>query len=160
MSLDRASTSAASSLPDSARIMLVEDEPGDVYLLEKALRERQISYDLTCFEDGEEAIQGLDAGFVPDLILLDLNLPRRDGFSVLRAIRSRPALVGVPVGVLTSSEAPSDRSRVSLIGAERYIHKSLELSEFLREVGQAVEELLSTGLNRGTGVKEVNYPLK
>lgn len=125
--------------------MLVEDDSGDVYLLEKALRERLISYELTCFEDGEEAIHGLDAGLVPDLILLDLNLPRRDGFDVLRVIRTRPALVGVPVGVLTSSEAASDRSRVALIGAERYIHKSPELGGFLREVGQAVEELLASG---------------
>lgn len=128
-----------------ARIMLVEDEPGDVYLLEKALRDRQIRYELTRFEDGEEAMQGLDAGLVPDLILVDLNLPRRDGYDVLRAVRRRPALVGVPVGVFTSSEALSDRNRVSLIGVGRYIHKSPELSEFLSEVGQAVEELLAGG---------------
>jgi len=142
MSLD---TAPAASPRPSARIMIVEDDPGDVYLLEKALRSRQISYELTCFEDGEDAIHGLDAGLVPDLILVDLNMPRRDGVDVLRAIRSRPALVGVPVGVFTSSEAPSDRSRISLIGTGRYIHKPLELSEFLSEVGQAVEELLARG---------------
>src|SRR2546430_1281155 len=96
--------------------MLVEDEAGDVYLLQRALQERQISFELTCFEDGEKAIRRLDAGYVPDLIILDLNLPRRDGFEVLRFIRSRPALVDVPVGIFTSSQAPSDRSRISLIG--------------------------------------------
>jgi two-component system, chemotaxis family, response regulator Rcp1 len=127
-----------------ARIVLVEDEPGDVYLLEKALSSRRINYELICFEDGEQAIQGLDT-VIPDLILVDLNLPRRDGFDVLRTIRSRPALVDVPVGVFTSSEAPSDRSRASLIGAERYIHKPAELHEFVSTVGQAVEELLGGG---------------
>jgi CheY-like chemotaxis protein len=72
--------------PAPARIMVVEDEAGDVYLLREALSDHRINYELTCFEDGDEAICGLDAGFIPDLILVDLNLPRRDGFDVLRAI--------------------------------------------------------------------------
>ena len=78
-----------SSLPTSVRIMLVEDDPGDVYLLEKALRDRQISYELTRFEDGDEAIHGLDAGLIPDLILVDLNLPRKDGFDWRSVVEAR-----------------------------------------------------------------------
>jgi two-component system, chemotaxis family, response regulator Rcp1 len=148
MSLEGAPGAGAHGSPNTVRIVLVEDEPGDVYLLEKALSDRRISYELTCFEDGEQAMQGLNS-VIPDLILVDLNLPRRDGFEVLRAIRSRPALVGVPVGVFTSSETASDRSRASLIGAERYIHKPGELNEFVSKVGRAVEELLAEGRTQG-----------
>ncbi|MHB8734035.1 MAG: response regulator [Terriglobales bacterium] len=129
----------------TTRIWLVEDNPADVYLLEKALQDRQISYELTRHEDGEQAIRALARAdwFTPDLILLDLNLPRREGFDVLRAVRVRPSLVGVPVGILTSSNTAKDRHRVGLIGAERYIHKPPTLEEFIDQVGQAVEDLLA-----------------
>ena len=130
--------------PERVRIVLVEDDPADVYMLEKALTAQNIVYDLTRYEDGEQAVRALgkQGGPVPDLILIDLNLPRKDGFDVLRCVRSRPALVGVPVGVLTSSEAPADKSRVMLIGAERFIHKSSGLETFLSEVGDAVLQML------------------
>jgi chemotaxis family two-component system response regulator Rcp1 len=126
-------------------IMLVEDNEGDVYLVEKALQNRNIPYQLTRYEDGEQAMRALsEADFrKPDLILLDLNLPRREGFDVLRATRTRPDLVGVPVGILTASDAATDRHRVSLIGAERYIHKPPTLEEFLDDVGQAIVEMLA-----------------
>jgi CheY-like chemotaxis protein len=126
-------------------IMLVEDNEGDVYLVEKALQNRHIPYQLTRYEDGEQAIRALsETDFrKPDLILLDLNLPRLEGFDVLRATRTRPALVGIPVGILTTSDAATDRHRVSLIGAERYIHKPPTLEEFLDEVGQAIVEMLA-----------------
>jgi chemotaxis family two-component system response regulator Rcp1 len=128
----------------TAHIVLVEDNPGDVYLLEKALQARHIVYELTRYEDGEQGIRALSSERcpTPDLILLDLNLPRREGFDVLRAVRTRPALVGVAVGILTSSDAQRDRHRVFLIGAERYIHKPLTLEEFIDEVGQAIEDML------------------
>lgn len=130
----------------TVRILLVEDNPGDVGLLEKTLERRLIPYEITRYEDGEQALRALSTQncFVPDLILLDLNLPRRDGFDVLREVRRRPSLVGVPVGILTSSEAVTDRHRVALIGAERYIHKSPFLDQFQEEVGNAIEELLAS----------------
>jgi CheY-like chemotaxis protein len=128
-----------------AKIIVVEDEAGDVYLLEKALKQRQVHYELTCFEDGEEALSGLREEEVPDLILVDLNLPRRGGFDVLRSLRTRPALVRTPIAVFTSSETLPDRKRASLIGADRFIHKPTDLNEFLTEVGRAVEELLTRG---------------
>lgn len=128
-----------------ARIMLVEDEPGDAFLLQKALKARQLAHELLCYEDGEQAMEALSAGLVPDLILVDLNLPRRDGFDVLRSIRARPSLVGVPVAVFTSSAALADQGRAALIGAERYIHKPAELNEFMSQVGRAIEELLACG---------------
>src|SRR5213078_4547659 len=89
----------------AARIFLVEDNDGDVHLLEKALQSRGIAYQLNRYEDGEQAMRAIssDPTLVPDLILLDLNLPRREGFDVLRLVRTMPRLVGVPIGVFTSS---------------------------------------------------------
>src|SRR5688572_1900264 len=117
----------------AARIVLVEDNDGDVLLLEKSLRARDLPYELLRYEDGEQAIRAIsgDRDLVPDLILVDLNLPRREGFDVLRMVRTTPRLVGVPVAVLTSSNVSMDRSRTALIGAERYIHKPPTLEEFI-----------------------------
>ena len=132
------------------RIIVIEDNEGDVYLLEKALKDRHIDYDLARFEDGEDAIRALGTEGVddtdvppPDLILIDLNVPRRDGFDILRVVRTRPALSAVPVGIFTSSDAKQDRHRVSYLGAERYIHKPPNLEEFVDKVGQALEEMLT-----------------
>jgi two-component system, chemotaxis family, response regulator Rcp1 len=127
------------------RIMVVEDNDGDVFLLEKALEDLHFPYEIIRHEDGEQAIHALSQHGIatPDLILVDLNLPRREGYEVIRAIRGVPSLVGVPIGVLTSSNAAKDRHRASLIGIERYIHKPPTLEEFLVQVGKAVEELLT-----------------
>jgi CheY-like chemotaxis protein len=129
------------------RIVIVEDNQGDVYLLELALRSRAIDYELIRYQDGEEAIRAIsaDGAAIPDLILVDLNLPRREGFEVLQAIRRMPRFVGVPLGVFTSSETAKDRHRSALVGAERYIHKPPPLDEFIEQVGSAVEDLLNAG---------------
>lgn len=132
---------------NQASIVVVEDNPGDVYLLERALQHRGIAYGLVRYQDGEEAINALSApdAAVPDLILVDLNLPRREGFDVLRAIRGIPRFVDVPLGVFTSSETARDRHRTTLVGAERYIHKPPTLNEFIEQVGSAIEDLLRAG---------------
>jgi two-component system, chemotaxis family, response regulator Rcp1 len=134
----------------TASILLVEDNDGDVRLVEKCLQARAISYELIRFEDGEQAIREISADptLVPDLILLDLNLPRKDGFDVLGKVRMIPRLMGVPIGVLTSSNATRDRSRTSLIGVDRYIYKPPVLEQFIQEVGKAVEALLLLGTDR------------
>lgn len=132
------------SEPAKSRIVLVEDNEGDVYLLEKALKGRRLNYELIRYSDGEQAIRALekDDCLVPDLIILDLNLPRRGGFDVLQTVRSRPAMVGIPVAILTSSDAAKDRHRIALTGVERYIHKPPMLDDFLNEVGRAIEDML------------------
>jgi CheY-like chemotaxis protein len=134
----------------TARILLVDDNDADVRLVEKCLQARAISYELIRFEDGEQAMREIsgEPTLDPDLILLDLNLPRVEGFDVLAKMRTIPRLVGVPIGVLTSSNAARDRSRTSLIGADRYIYKPPVLEEFIEEVGRAVEELLLLGTDR------------
>lgn len=139
-------TTRKGNRPKAILILLVEDNDGDVYLLEKTLKSRDIPYELVRYTDGEQAIRALqrDDCAIPDVILVDLNLPRREGFDVLQTIRSKPSMVGVPVGVLTSSDAKKDRHRVALTGrGERYIHKPPMLEDFLDQVGQAIEELLA-----------------
>ena len=130
--------------PARIRIVLVEDNAGDVYLVEKTLQNRQLNYELIRYSDGEQAIRALqeDNCVIPDLIILDLNLPRRGGFDVLQTIRSRPAMVGIPLAILTSSDAAKDRHRIALAGGERYIHKPPMLDDFLNEVGRAIEDML------------------
>jgi chemotaxis family two-component system response regulator Rcp1 len=129
------------------RILLVEDNPGDVYLFEKSMEARGIKYVLILYLDGRHAMRAImdEASAVPDLILVDLNLPQRDGFDVLSTIRKEPRLKGVPVGVLTSSESTKDRRWAALHNVDRYIIKPATLEEFIDQVGSAVEGLLETG---------------
>jgi DNA-binding response OmpR family regulator len=111
---------------------------------------RNSRYRIIRYEDGEQAIRALSQDGIPtpDLMLVDLNLPRREGYEVIRAIRGIPNFVGVPIGVLTSSNAAKDRHRAALIGVERYVHKPPTLEEFVVQVGKAVEELLTRSPGR------------
>lgn len=128
----------------TARIVLVEDNPADVFLVRKALQKRGIEFELICFEDGQKALKSLSQkGRKPDLILIDLNLPKMDGIDVMSAIRNMPRLASVPVAILTSSESPMDKKRATLLGASRYIKKPSTLEDFLRNVGTGVEEILA-----------------
>ena len=127
-----------------AHITLVEDNPADVFLVRKALQDRGIAFELTCFENGEEALNSLSRQErnQPDIILLDLNLPMTEGVEVLSRIRSIPELVNVPVAILSSSASPADIHRTMSLGVARYISKPIALDDFLREVGRQVEEML------------------
>jgi len=127
-------------------IVLIEDNPGDVFLFEMALKENDIPCRLTQFDTGVDALQVLcesataDA-FIPDAILLDLNTPRSDGFSVLIKLTQSAHLSHVPIAILTSSQASSDKHRAALQGV-RYIQKPSQLADFLTTVGKAVREML------------------
>ncbi len=130
------------------RIILIEDNDADVFLIHKALINKGLNCDLDRFCDGDAGLNYLNSFTwnspdLPRLILLDLTLPRRDGLDVLRRIRSKSALVGVPVGVLTSSHSPADKMRASNLGADRFIEKPSSLDDFLNRVGTAVDEMLS-----------------
>lgn len=135
---------------NAAKIVLIEDNPADVYLVEMALKESGILYEMTRFNNGEEAVESLCAPegpatkrLLPDAILLDLNTPKSDGFEVLEKLRQAPHLAGVPIAIVTSSQASSDKHRAALIGHTRYIEKPSHLEEFLTTVGQAVKDMLS-----------------
>lgn len=130
-----------------AQIVLIEDNPADVLLVEMSLRQNSIPYRLTRFENGEEAVRVLctpaeDNVLIPDAILLDLNTPRSDGFEVLRMLKQSPRLSRVPIAILTSSQARSDKDRAALQNT-RYIQKPSQLTAFLGTVGQAVKEMLN-----------------
>ena len=121
-------------------ILLVEDNPGDVRLTREALREGKVRNNLAVAVDGVEAIaylrkEGEYADAVrPDLILLDLNLPRKDGREVLKEIKADPALRNIPVVVLTSSQAEEDIVRAYDLHANCYVTKPVDLDQFIRVV--------------------------
>jgi CheY-like chemotaxis protein len=131
-------------------IVLIEDNPSDVYLTRLALEESGLVFEMENFQSGADALVALcpaadvvNERLIPDLILLDLNTPRCDGFEVLAAIRSNPNLSHVPVAVITSSASPADRHRAGLIGSTSYLQKPTELDAFIRGVGSTVRDLLA-----------------
>jgi two-component system, chemotaxis family, response regulator Rcp1 len=121
-------------------ILLVEDNPGDVRLTREALTEAKVRNNLYVAADGVQAIaflrrEGEFAGSVrPDLILLDLNLPRKDGREVLEEIKADPALRQIPVVILTSSQAEQDIVRAYDLHANCYISKPVDLDQFIKVV--------------------------
>ncbi len=126
-------------------ILLVEDNPGDVRLTEEAFRESKIRNQFHAVEDGVEALDFLhqegkyaDAPH-PDVILLDLNLPRKDGREVLEEIKSDEKLQRIPVVVLTTSSAEEDIIRTYNLHANCYINKPVDLEQFLKVV-QTINE--------------------
>jgi two-component system response regulator len=136
---------------NAAQIVLIEDNSADVMLIELALKENGIPYEMTRFKNGREALVSLCApertatnAFHPDAILLDLNTPKTDGFEVLGRLTQDPHLADVPIAIITSSQAQSDKRRASLMGGVRYIEKPSQLDEFLSTVGRAVKEMLHT----------------
>lgn len=111
------------------KILLVDDSDADVYLFEEAFRALQGVHEVEIARNGEEALQYLQAAApngLPALILLDLNLPKVDGFEVLRAIRSDAKLRAIPVIVLSSSSDRHQVRRAYEMGANAYIVKPLD----------------------------------
>jgi two-component system, chemotaxis family, response regulator Rcp1 len=121
-------------------ILLVEDNPGDVRLTIEALKEGKVRNRLSVARDGVEALaflrrEGVHANAPrPDLILLDLNLPRRDGREVLAEIKDDARLRRIPVVVLTTSKAEEDILRTYDLHANCYINKPVDLDQFISVV--------------------------
>ncbi len=125
-------------------ILLVEDNPADVLLTQEALDESKLLNCVSIVKDGEEALAFLrkegkykDA-ITPDLILLDLNLPRKDGREVLKEIKEDPDLMVIPVVILTTSAADEDVLRTYQLHANCYIMKPVNFAQFTRVV-QTIE---------------------
>jgi two-component system response regulator len=130
-------------------ILLVEDNPGDVDLTKEALEGAKVCNRLHVAEDGEQALDFLfrkgqyaDAPR-PDLILLDLNLPKRDGREVLEEIRADADLTEIPVVILTTSQADEDVGHAYRLHANCYIAKPVRFQQFLHVI-QAIEEFWLT----------------
>jgi two-component system, chemotaxis family, response regulator Rcp1 len=121
----------------SIQVLLVEDNPGDVRLTKEALKEGKLLNQLTVVGDGVEALsflrkEGKYADAVqPELILLDLNLPKKDGREVLAEIKADPKLRRIPVVVLTTSSAEEDILKIYDLHANCYITKPVDLEQFM-----------------------------
>jgi CheY-like chemotaxis protein len=123
-------------------VLLVEDDPGDVLMTREAFEDYKVANNLHVVHDGADAMAFLrregqygDAPR-PDLVLLDLNLPRMDGREVLQAIKSDPELASIPVVVLTTSEAEEDVLRSYSLHANAYVTKPVDFERFIDVVRQ------------------------
>lgn len=121
-------------------LLYVEDDDGAYFLLEIALREADPDIHLFRACDGEEALASLgrsdsdEAALRPDLILLDLNLPKKDGFEVLRSLKTTESLRSIPVIVFTTSSRASDRDHSLALGAQEYMVKPPTLDALMEAV--------------------------
>jgi CheY-like chemotaxis protein len=123
-------------------VLLVEDDPGDVLLIEEAFADNKLLNNLNIVNDGEQALAYLrrEGEYAeaprPDLVLLDLNLPRKDGREVLQEVKTDESLRTIPVVVLTTSEAEEDVLRSYQLHANAYVPKPVDFDRFVSIVRQ------------------------
>jgi CheY-like chemotaxis protein len=119
----------------AAQIVVIEDNPADVHLLRIALDETGAPYVLTILKDGDEALKFIEqqrnlAKPTPCAIVLDLNLPKYDGITVLRAIRKAPALANIKIAVISTLASPAELSHIQELGIDLYRQKPRDLEDF------------------------------
>jgi len=135
--------------PSAINILLVEDNPGDIRLTKEVLKDGKIQNNLSVVTDGEQAILFLQKtgeyinAITPDIILLDLNLPKKDGREVLAAIKSDPDLKCIPVIVLTTSAAEKDILNMYAHHANCYITKPVDFNQFINVI-RSIEQFWLT----------------
>lgn len=120
-------------MKDAMRLLMIEDNPGDVVLVREALRECSLHADVTNAQDGEAALDCLNKGFEPDLIILDLSIPKLDGYRVLERIKPCSA----PVVVFTSGT--ENTARALALGAREVVEKPSDFAAFVKAVSHIVE---------------------
>jgi chemotaxis family two-component system response regulator Rcp1 len=126
-------------------ILMVEDDPGDVRLTREALKGSKVLHSLNVVEDGVAALDYLrnvapyEHAVRPDIVLLDLNLPKKDGREVLSAMKADPTLRTIPVVILTTSQAEEDVLRAYNLNANCYVTKPVDFDQFMRIV-RTIEE--------------------
>jgi chemotaxis family two-component system response regulator Rcp1 len=126
-------------------LLLVEDSHADVLLIRESLRSCSVPVDVTVAEDGARALWLLSGGLEPDLVILDLNIPRISGLELLMQYEQKD----IPVVVFSSSENPDHRKQALELGARDYVHKPIDLEPFKRAVCDMVEKW---SLRNGNGV--------
>ena len=130
-------------------VLLVDDDPGDTLMIREAFEHNKVKNTLECVADGVQAMQYLrrEGEYAnaprPDLVLLDLNLPRKDGREVLAEIKSDPQLATIPVVVLTTSNAEEDVLRSYQLHANAYVTKPVDFERFI-EVVRQIDEFFVT----------------
>ena len=135
--------------PEPAQLLLVEDNPGDVRLTREAFKQGRIDNDLHTVSDGSDALDFLhqrgeyEDAPRPDLVLLDLNLPRKDGEEVLADLKDDSELQSIPVIILTSSRAEEDIARSYELHANAYLTKPVDPDEFIETIREIEEFWLS-----------------
>ena len=128
--------------PRVVDVLLVEDDPGDVLMTREAFEHYKIRNQLHVVNDGEQALQFLHrtgeyaSAPRPGLILLDLNLPRRDGLEVLAELKEDPSLRVIPVVILTTSQAEQDILRSYALHANAYVSKPVDFERFMEVIRQ------------------------
>lgn len=136
-------------------ILLIEDNPGDVRLIEESLRTKNVQYEMTRCETVDSAVRAVtrynpEDADLPDLILLDYNLPGGEARTVIKAAVGNPALSNTRKAVITSSVSPRDRQDALRTGADCFIYKAPDLESFLTEVGEAIVKLLAQSTAKDT----------
>lgn len=119
------------------KILIAEDCEADLYLIREALSAAGLQYEAEVASSGEKALAVIDRAAAdpysrPDAMILDLNLTTHGGIDILRRVRSVPELANMPIAILTSSESPVDRERARRLGANAYLHKSMDLEVFMQ----------------------------
>jgi CheY-like chemotaxis protein len=135
------------------RILIVEDNPSDAYLIKRAIEGTRVPIDFYFARDGLQAIQFFDqaeadpAKPCPDVVILDINLPKKQGGDVLKHMRSRPRCARARVIVVSTSDSDSDRELMKELGVDGYFRKPSEFREFMR-LGDIVQGAFSRATER------------
>lgn len=127
-------------------ILLIEDNIGDVIMIQQALEESEFLFNLNTVHNGEIALAYLkqyEEIPVPDLILLDINLPRKDGFQVLEEIKRIDSLKEVPVIIVTSSSDNEDKLTAESLGARGFLTKPINYQEYMAQLREIMNRVLN-----------------
>jgi CheY-like chemotaxis protein len=127
-------------MSDSVSVLLVEDSRADVYIIEQCLHEAGLNCCTTVISDGEAALHFLqERGDQPELIILDLNLPKLSGIDVLRELMNNSQLPRVPIVILTSSDSPRDKANAAIVPHSCFLRKPMDLDGFM-QVGRSIHD--------------------